>query len=62
MEAVSRDSHGRNSTYLALTESNDATFFVDRSNQTINFLKEAGDRFWEFDWIQGKNSDHFKIS
>ena len=37
---------------LAVTESNGESFFVNKSHNTINFFREAGARFWEFEWIQ----------
>ena len=40
---------------LGMTETQDRSFFVDKSNSVINFFQEAGDRFWEFEWIQGSD-------
>lgn len=37
---------------LAVTEVNGKSFFANKSNDTIDFLREAGDRFWELEWIQ----------
>ena len=42
-------------TSRGMTETPDRSFFVDKSNSVINFFQEAGDRFWEFEWIQGSD-------
>lgn len=46
---------------LAVTETNGQSFFVNQSNNAINFFREAGDRFWEFEWVQGKHSNEVNI-
>ena len=40
---------------LSITESNGESLFANRSHNTINFFREAGDRFWEFDWVYNRD-------
>lgn len=46
---------------LAVTEANGKSFFANKSNTAVDFFREAGTRFWEFEWVQGKNSEGIKI-
>ena len=46
---------------LAVIETNGQSFFVNKSNNTIDFFREAGTRFWEFEWIQGSDRDRVNI-
>ena len=45
---------------LAVTETNGKSFFANKSNDAIDFFREAGDRFWEFEWVQGQKSNRLE--
>ncbi len=46
---------------LTVTEANGKSFFANKSNSTIDFFREAGTRFWEFEWVQDQKSDRISI-